>query len=111
MRKNAFESPKTFEEYKNGMGRRALKSYLKYGYIPMEDSVMEAFHTHEQVSRTLEYAYDDYALAQAAKVLGKTEDYKLLMKRAANWRNGLILLLVGLTDVMKMVNGLVIRIS
>ena len=87
MRKNAFESPKTFEEYKNGMGRRALKSYLKYGYISMEDSVMEAFHTHEQVSRTLEYAYDDYALAQAAKVLGKTQDYKLLMKRAANWRN------------------------
>ena len=87
MRKNAFESPKTFDEYKNGMGRRALKSYLKYGYIPMEDSVMEAFHTHEQVSRTLEYAYDDYALAQAAKVLGKMDDYKLLMKRAANWRN------------------------
>lgn len=46
------------------MGRRALNSYLKYGYIPLEDSVPEAFHTCEQVSRTLEYAYDDFVLAQ-----------------------------------------------
>ena len=89
LRKNAFESPKTFEEYKNGMGRRALKSYLKYGYIPMEDSVLEAFHTHEQVSRTLEYAYDDYCLAQLAKALGKTTDYQKLVKRAGNWRNAI----------------------
>lgn len=87
LRKNAFTSPKTFEEYKNGMGRRALESYLKYGYIPMEDSVMEAFHTHEQVSRTLEYAYDDFCVAQLAKALGKTSDYQALMKRARNWRN------------------------
>ncbi len=87
LRKNAFESPKTMEEYKNGMGRRALKSYLRYGFIPMEDSVMEAFHTHEQVSRTLEYAYDDFCLAQLAKTLGKTEDYRQLMARANNWRN------------------------
>ena len=35
----------SYEEYKNGMGRRALNSYLKYGYIPLEDSVPEAFHT------------------------------------------------------------------
>ena len=87
MRKNAFESPKTFEEYKNGMGRRALKSYLKYGYIPMEDSVKEAFHTNEQTSRTLEYAFDDFAVAQMAQALGKQTDYTLLMKRSENWRN------------------------
>ena len=39
MRKNAFESPADDKDYKNGMGRRALQSYLKYGYIPLEDSV------------------------------------------------------------------------
>ena len=89
MRKNAFVCPATFEEYQNGMGRRALDSYLHYGYIPMEDSVMEAFHTHEQVSRTLEYAYDDFALAQVALKLGRTADYLSLMKRAANWRNAI----------------------
>ena len=33
-----------FNAYKNGMGRRALSSYLRYGFIPMEDSVQEAFH-------------------------------------------------------------------
>jgi predicted alpha-1,2-mannosidase len=87
MRKNAFQSPASSEDYKNGMGRRALASYLKYGYIPLEDSVLEAFHTNEQVSRTLEYAYDDYVLAQVAKQLGEISDYKLLAKRAKNWQN------------------------
>ena len=87
MRKNAMESPKTFDEYKNGMGRRALTSYLKYGYIPLEDSVMEAFHTKEQTSRTLEYAYDDFCVAQLARALGKTDDYQQLMQRSENWRN------------------------
>ena len=87
MRKNAFESPATFEEYSNGMGRRALKSYLEYGYIPLQDSVKEAYHKCEQTSRTLEYAYDDFVLAQVAKALGKTSDYEILMRRAQNYRN------------------------
>jgi len=86
MRKNAFDQPSD-EEYKDGKGRRALTSYLKYGYIPLEDQVPEAFHKKEQVSRTLEYALDDYALAQFAKSLGKTEDYRILMKRSQNYRN------------------------
>ncbi|MBR5393475.1 MAG: GH92 family glycosyl hydrolase [Bacteroidaceae bacterium] len=87
MRKNAFETPATEEEYKNGMGRRALQSYIKYGYIPLEDPVREAFHQQEQTSRTLEYAFDDYAVAQMAKALGKDEDYKMLMERSEYWRN------------------------
>jgi putative alpha-1,2-mannosidase len=87
MRKNAFESPASIEDYKNGMGRRALQSYLKYGYIPLEDNVKEAFHQNEQVSRTLEYAFDDFAVAQMAKALGQTADYDALMKRSQNYRN------------------------
>jgi predicted alpha-1,2-mannosidase len=86
MRQNAFDSPNN-EDYVNGKGRRALSSYLKYGYIPMEDSVPEAFHKKEQVSRTLEYAYDDYALSVVAKGLNKTDDYKELSKRALNYKN------------------------
>ncbi|SFF01631.1 alpha-1,2-mannosidase, putative [Chitinophaga sp. CF118] len=86
MRKNAFDiAPE--QDYANGMGRRALPSYLQYGYIPMEDSVPMAFHKKEQVSRTLEYAYDDYALSVVAKSLGKTKDYKELSLRAKNYRN------------------------
>lgn len=87
MRQNAFEQPESIEEYQNGMGRRALDSYLKYGYIPLEDEVPDAFHTKEQVSRTLEYAYNDFALAQVAKALGKVEDAETLMKRAQNYRH------------------------
>ena len=87
MRKNAFETPASEEDYKNGMGRRALQSYLKYGYIPLEDEVREAFHQKEQTSRTLEYAFDDYAVAQMAKALGKEDDYQALMARSENWRN------------------------
>ncbi|OQP53674.1 GH92 family glycosyl hydrolase [Niastella populi] len=86
MRQNAFDSPSK-EDYVNGKGRRALSSYLQYGYIPMEDSVQEAFHKKEQVSRTLEYAYDDYALSVVAKGLNKTADYKELRKRALNYKN------------------------
>ncbi len=87
MRQNAFESPASPNDYQNGMGRRALQSYLKYGYIPLEDSVPDAFHTKEQVSRTLEYAYDDFVLAQVAKQTGKENDYRILMERAKNYRN------------------------
>ena len=86
MRQNAFDSPDK-DDYLSGKGRRALTSYLQYGYIPMEDSVWDAFHKREQVSRTLEYALDDYALAIFAKHLGKTDDYKVLMKRSENYRN------------------------
>ncbi len=87
MKHNATETPANFEEYVDGKGRRALKSYLKYGYIPLEDSVQEAFHKKEQVSRTLEYAYDDFSLAQVAKKMGKTADYEYFLKRSQNYRN------------------------
>lgn len=86
MRQNAFETPEA-AQYKLCKGRRALESYTKYGYIPLEDPVSEAFHRKEQVSRTLEYAYDDFALSQMAKALGKTDDYKVLIGRASNWKN------------------------
>lgn len=87
MRKNAFEVNSDSASYCDGKGRRALDSYLKYGYIPMEDLVLDAFHKGEQVSRTLEYAHDDFALAQMAKKMGKTDDYIELMKRSKNYTN------------------------
>lgn len=87
MRRNAFEIPEKYEDYADGMGRRALKSYLEYGYIPVEDPVREAFHKREQTSRTLEYAYDDFVLSQVAAKLQKTDDYMVLTARAKNYRN------------------------
>ncbi len=47
----------------------------KYGHIPSELEV-------EAVSKTLEYAYDDWAIAQLAKALGKDEDYQYFSERS-----------------------------
>lgn len=85
VRKNAFETPSDIKTYRDGMGRRALASYLRYGYVPLEDSVPDAFHTREQVSRTLEYAYDDYCAAQLAGIVGREADRQQLMARSHNW--------------------------
>jgi predicted alpha-1,2-mannosidase len=87
MRKNALEIPPEIE-YRNGEGRRALAPYLKYGYIPLEDHVSggPVPHQNEQVSRTLDYAYDDFVLAEMAKALGKPADEALFSRRAQNFR-------------------------
>ena len=86
MRKNAFETSDP-ENYIDGKGRRALESYNQFGYIPLEDEVRDAFHKQEQVSRTLEYAYDDWCVAQVANKLGKKEDFDILAARAFNYTN------------------------
>jgi predicted alpha-1,2-mannosidase len=86
MKKNATESPATPELYRLGQGRRALNSYLKYGYIPLEDHVKEAFHGDEQVSRTLDYAFDDFEISVLARALGHTADADIFAERAQNYR-------------------------
>ncbi|MCO6026352.1 GH92 family glycosyl hydrolase [Prevotella cerevisiae] len=87
MLKMAFQSPATYDEYKDGKGRRALKSYMKYGFIPLEDPVKEAYHGNEQTSRTMEYAYDDYCVARLAEYLGHLDAARLLYKRSKNYQN------------------------
>jgi predicted alpha-1,2-mannosidase len=87
MRHNAMSLPATHAEYVDGRGRRALDSYLKYGYIPLEDKVADAFHKNEQVSRTLDYAYDDFLIGELAQSLGKTADAELFHSRGQNYRN------------------------
>lgn len=87
LRKNAFDPNLDEKSYKAGKGRRALTSYLRYGYVPLEDNVMDAFHKREQTSRTLEYAYDDYCLSTLAEALGHTDDATALKKRAMNYKN------------------------
>ena len=86
MRKNAFEVSEG-EDYINGKGRRGMKSYLENGYIPLEDSVKEAFHKMEQTSRTLEYAMTDDVLSKVAAKYGKTKDAQILAKRGQNYQN------------------------
>jgi predicted alpha-1,2-mannosidase len=57
-----------------------LASYRKLGWVPCDEE-------DESLSKTLEYAYDDYAIAQMAKALGKSADYDYFMKRAASYKN------------------------
>lgn len=59
---------------------RGLKEYREYGFIPSE---LE----HESVSKTLEYAYDDYCIAQVATKLGRFEDARTFSARAQYWKN------------------------
>ncbi len=83
---NAFESPASNEEYIQGKGRRALDSYLTYNYIPLEDDVADSFHKKEQVSRTLEYAFDDFGLYQLALIKGDSVHAEILKQRALNYK-------------------------
>ena len=87
MRKNAFETPMKIEDYKRGKGRRSLVSYLQLGYIPLEDENYNTFHKEDQVLQTLEFAYNDWAVAQVAKKLDKTDDYNELIARSYNYSN------------------------
>jgi predicted alpha-1,2-mannosidase len=61
--------------------RSGIEDYIKLGYVPYDHGVRES------VACTLEYSYDDYAVAQMAKALGKDADYKLFQARTKNYRN------------------------
>jgi len=58
---------------------RGLRFYKRYGYIPSELEV-------ESVTKTLEYAYDDWATAQLALGAGDAEAYRRFRQRASAYR-------------------------
>lgn len=68
MRKSAFQN------------QRGTQEYIKYRYLPQDKHGWS-------VTITLEYAFDDWCIAQAAKLLGKTADYNLFMERAMYYKN------------------------
>ena len=78
----SFDANKAFEAMKHSAmeDRNGLKDYKEYGYIRYKSD-------HENVSKTLEYAYDDWCIAMFAKKLGKTDDYNVFIKRAQNYKN------------------------
>lgn len=57
-----------------------LDAYVKRGYISMEDD-------RESVSKTLEYAYDDWCIAQMAGLFGPWDDYERFKERGQSYRN------------------------
>ncbi len=70
-------------------GRPFLKEYMENGFIPDPDIKNPHVETKAAagVSKTLEYAYDDYALAQLAKAMKDEEKYGILLKRSQNYKN------------------------
>jgi predicted alpha-1,2-mannosidase len=63
-----------------------LEYYIEKGYVPYPLGGKYAGH-QEGAGQTLEYAYQDWCLAQMAKALGKEEDYTMFMERSNNWKN------------------------
>ncbi len=69
--------------------RPRIMEYIEKGYISEPDLENPKLETVAAagVTKTLEYSYDDYALALLAKELGDTANYRMLMKRTSNYKN------------------------
>ena len=65
---------------------RQVNVWKSMGYIPF-DIIEPGGANTKQVSRTLEYAFNDFAVAQVAKLLNKTADAEKYAKRAGNFVN------------------------
>ncbi|SHE35406.1 alpha-1,2-mannosidase, putative [Arenibacter palladensis] len=61
-------------------GNRDLVPYLKYKYVP---------YNKGRFSNTLEYSFDDFAVSQLAKALGKDKEYSEFIKRGYWWKNAI----------------------
>jgi predicted alpha-1,2-mannosidase len=73
-------------EFKTAVGG-GLKYYIANGYVPYPiPDKNDGFH-QDGAGMTLEYAYQDWTLAQMAKALGHTDDYDYFMKRSENYKN------------------------
>lgn len=77
-----FDAGKALEAMKHSaeQDRLGLGYYKSLGFIPGDKE-------SESVSKTLEYSYDDWCIAQMAKYLGKTDDYNTYLQRAQYYKN------------------------
>lgn len=77
-----FDYEKAFQASKASAMRDVLglAAYKKNGFISIDDD-------HESVSKTVEYAYDDWCIAQMAQILNHKDDYDYFIKRSQNWKN------------------------
>ena len=77
-----YDTDKALKAMKHSATRdhHGLKSYKEFGYIPVEKE-------SESVSKTLEYAYDDWTIAQMAKAKGDMDTYTQFIERAQYYKN------------------------
>jgi hypothetical protein len=79
---NQFDTKLALEAMKKSAtwNHLGLPALMDHGLLEMDDE-------HESVSKTLEYAYDDWCIAQFAKKLGSEADYGYYIKRAQSYKN------------------------
>ncbi|NQX92507.1 MAG: glycoside hydrolase family 92 protein, partial [Flavobacteriales bacterium] len=79
---NPYDTDKMLEAMIAAAEEDALgkSEYADYGYIPSDSE-------HESVSKTLEYAYNDYCIAQVAKKAGRMDIYERFLERSLSYRN------------------------
>ncbi|GJM62447.1 GH92 family glycosyl hydrolase [Persicobacter diffluens] len=76
-----FDYELAFEAMKNSATTRdrGIDHLMDLGFIPYD-------WESNSVSKLVEYAFDDWCIAESAKILGKTADYEAFSKRALNYR-------------------------
>ncbi|TXG39047.1 GH92 family glycosyl hydrolase [Seonamhaeicola maritimus] len=88
LRKNAFVGGSRDHagyEHKSPAYGGGMRYYIDQGWIP---EGIKAKGAHKDgASMTLEYAYQDWCLAQLSKTLGKDDDYEMFLKRSQNYKN------------------------
>ena len=80
---DGFDLQKAFEAMKHSAELRqyrGLGAYIDQGFIATEEE-------RESVSKVLEYAYDDWCIAEVARMLGRTADYQRYSARAQSYKN------------------------
>jgi hypothetical protein len=77
-----FDTQLAFEAIKKSANdpKRHIDKYAANWFLSVEDE-------QESVSKTLEYSYDDWCIAQMAKYLGKKDEHVAYMKRSFGWMN------------------------
>lgn len=69
-------------------GRGGIDSWNELGYIPVQDFDYKGFGTlTRSLSRTLEYAYNDFSISQIAGGLGKKDEQHRFISSSRNWEN------------------------
>ncbi|WP_319589310.1 GH92 family glycosyl hydrolase [uncultured Draconibacterium sp.] len=92
MKRNFYDGTRV--AWRTGAGCELDKFYLDNGYFPAlnpgeKETVPEVdgFEKRQSVAVTLGHSYDDWALAEMAKELGKKDDYEIFSKHAQNYKN------------------------
>ena len=82
---------KGINQFDTNLALEAMKKSATWNHLGLpaliDHGVLEMDDEHESVSKTLEYAYDDWCIAQFAKKLGYQSDYINYIKRAQSYKN------------------------